>query len=210
MSLTLFLLQTIIVSLSGVMAPGPVTAVTLGRGSTNPHAGALIAIGHGIIEMPLIALLVFGLGSMVTVDWAKGAIAVAGGLFLLWMGIDLLKNARTAAISSVKDNRAPVTLGIVLSAGNPYFLFWWAIVGITLISSARAFGAMGIVVFAVVHWLCDFGWLYLLSFLSFRGSQFFGRVFQRILFAACGILLCVFSAKFVIDGIGTLAGIFAH
>ena len=40
------------------MAPGPVTAVTISKGNESPHAGGLVAVGHGVVEFPLmIALL---------------------------------------------------------------------------------------------------------------------------------------------------------
>jgi len=31
------------------MAPGPITAMTLSKGAKSPHAGAIIALGHGIV-----------------------------------------------------------------------------------------------------------------------------------------------------------------
>ena len=197
MSFLLFLLQIILISLSGVMAPGPVTAVTLGKGSRSPHAGALIAVGHGIIEMPLIALLIFGFARVVTIPYVKIGIAIAGGLFLLYMGIDMLRTANRPMVSGRSDRHGPIVAGMLLSAGNPYFLLWWAAVGITLITTARTFGVAGIIIFSIVHWLCDFGWLWFLSALSFKGGQFFGKVFQKIVFYVCGILLIGFGARFI-------------
>ena len=52
-----FLLSAIIISLSGVMAPGAVTAATIAQGTRSRWAGLLISVGHGIVEMPLIFLL---------------------------------------------------------------------------------------------------------------------------------------------------------
>jgi hypothetical protein len=42
-----FVSEVVVISLSGVMAPGPISAAAVGKGSGTPHAGALIAIGHG-------------------------------------------------------------------------------------------------------------------------------------------------------------------
>ncbi len=58
-----FLLSAVAISLSGVMAPGPITAATLAAGARSRHAGAMIALGHAVVEMPLILLLVVGVGS---------------------------------------------------------------------------------------------------------------------------------------------------
>jgi len=57
MALLNFLFTAVVISLSGVMAPGPITAVTIGKGSKSPYAGALIAIGHGIVEFPLMVAI---------------------------------------------------------------------------------------------------------------------------------------------------------
>ena len=66
MPLLTFLLEAVLVSLSGVMAPGPITAVTIGKGSDSPHAGALVAVGHGIVEFPLMIAIFYGFGRVLT------------------------------------------------------------------------------------------------------------------------------------------------
>ena len=55
--MTSFLLAVVGISLSGVMAPGPITAATLAAGARSRHAGTLIALEHAIIEIPLILIL---------------------------------------------------------------------------------------------------------------------------------------------------------
>lgn len=66
MGLPAFLLEASLISLSGVMAPGPLTTVTVGKGSRSPHAGGLVAIGHGIVEFPLMIFIFYGLGVLLT------------------------------------------------------------------------------------------------------------------------------------------------
>ena len=46
-----FLLSVVFVSLSGVMMPGPVFAVTVAKGYRSKVAGVLIALGHGAIAV---------------------------------------------------------------------------------------------------------------------------------------------------------------
>jgi len=191
-------LQTFLISLSGVIAPGPVTAVALCKGARSPNAGALIAVGHGIIEMPLIALLVLGFGRFVMIPWVKIVIAIAGGAFLIYTGIDMLRTAGRTFTATENDKHGPVLARILLSAGNPSFLIWWAAVGVTLIFTARTYGVFGVVVFSFVHWLCDIGWLWFISAMSYNGGIFFGKIFQKVLFYICGILLLGFGAKFII------------
>jgi threonine/homoserine/homoserine lactone efflux protein len=206
MTLGAFLLSTIAISMSGVLAPGPMTAVTVGKGSESPHAGALVAIGHAVIEFPLMAAIFYGAGKLIGLLPVRIAITLLGGTFLLFMGIGMLRSIKSAAVAEVHDGRSPLVAGIVLSAGNPYFLIWWAAVGASLIMQAVGFGIAGFAAFAVTHWLCDFVWLYFLSALSFAGGRFFGLRFQRVLFAVCGVLLVIFSGKFFYDGVSLITG----
>jgi threonine/homoserine/homoserine lactone efflux protein len=204
MSLAPFLLETVLISLSGVMAPGPISAVTVGKGSESPHAGAWVAIGHGIVEFPLIAAVSLGFGYLVEHAYVETAIALVGGAFLLVMGIGMLRGLRRAELGSSKTTRSPVLAGVLLSAGNPYFLIWWITVGAALIGRAGRFGGWGLLAFAGSHWMCDFVWSYLLSTLSFRGGRFFGARFQRAVFLASGVFLVFFGGKYIVDAAGAL------
>jgi len=85
MTLLFFLFQVSVISLSGVMAPGPVTAAAIAIGARSRHAGALIAFGHGAVELPLIILIVFGAGRLLKLPAAQIVIGLAGGAFLLVM-----------------------------------------------------------------------------------------------------------------------------
>jgi threonine/homoserine/homoserine lactone efflux protein len=199
--LSLFLLEAALISLSGVMAPGPITAVTVGKGSESPHAGAWVAIGHGIVEFPLIALIFWGFGHLLNLNHVKTAIALVGGLLLLLMGIGMFRSIKRAEIGPRQYDRFPVIAGILLSAGNPFFLIWWVTVGAALISRAAQFGMGGLLAFALVHWSCDLTWCYFLSALSFKGRRFFGKRFQEVLFAICGLGLLFFGGKYITDAL---------
>jgi len=201
MPFIIFLGGALFISLSGVMAPGPLTAVTLGKGSESPHAGVMIAIGHGIVEFPLMLFLFFGLGDIITLPYIKGIIGLAGGIFIIFMGTNMIREIKKVEAGSNSEpyRYSSLVSGIMLSLTNPYFLIWWATVGITLILGSMKFGILGFVIFAIAHWLCDLFWYYLLSSLSFKGSQFFGNRLQKTIFAVCGIALLFFGAKFILD-----------
>jgi threonine/homoserine/homoserine lactone efflux protein len=200
MHLAAFLLEAASISLSGVLSPGPVTAVVVGKGSESPHVGVLVAVGHGIVEFPLIALVAWGIGYLFDLPVARTAIALVGGVLLLVMGVDMLRGIKSARVEDRRSERYPVLAGIVLSAGNPFFLIWWATVGAALVS--RSLG--GVVALALTHWSCDLGWCYFLSVLSFKGGQFFGKRFQQVIYVVCGVFLLFFGGRYVIGAVGTL------
>ena len=201
MPLMIFLLEAMAISLSGVMAPGPMTAAAVGKGSDSPRAGAWLAIGHGIVEFPLMVAILYGFGLWLRRDGVKAGIALVGGILLLVMAIGMLRGIKNTEIRSITTLRSPVIAGIALSVGNPYFVIWWATVGATLVTRSFGLGLLGFALFAVLHWACDFVWLQLLSTLSFKGGRFFGRAFQKGVFAVCGVLLLLFAGKFLFDGI---------
>jgi threonine/homoserine/homoserine lactone efflux protein len=199
-----FLAGAALISLSGVMAPGPLSAVTVGKGSESPHAGIFIALGHGIVEFPLMAVMLFGFGYIFILPGVKPAIGLAGGLVLLLMAIGMFKSLRGNGITAASDGRSPLAAGAVLTAANPYFLIWWATVGASLVIQASGFGIAGVFIFMAVHWLCDIGWSWALSALSYRGGRFFGHGFQKGVFAVSGLLLAVFSGKFIYEAVRSL------
>ncbi len=201
MTLLNFLFTAVIISLSGVMAPGPITAVTIGKGSKSSSAGALIAVGHGIVEFPLMLAIFYGFGYLLNLPYLKSAIGLVGGLFLLIMGFSMFRSITPVEVNPNKENRSPVIDGIALSLVNPYFLIWWVTIGATLILRAVKFGRIGLITFALVHWLCDFFWYYFLSVLAFTGGQFFGKKFQKIVFVTCGFILFFFGGKFILSSV---------
>ena len=193
-----------VISLSGVMAPGPLVAVTVSKGSDNPHAGALVALGHGIVEFPLMIAIFFGFGCLFGLPYVKQLIGIAGGGLLLFMAAGMFRGLRDGAVSASSDGRSPVAAGVILTAANPYFLVWWATIGATMAMQASGFGAAGFVVFMLAHWACDLGWSWFLSALSFKGRRFFGNMFQKAVFALSGAALLYFGGKFLFDGLTSL------
>ena len=214
MNLFLFLIQVFVISLSGVLAPGPVTAATIAAGAKSKHAGILISIGHSSIELPLIAAIMLGLGFVFEHPTAKLIIGLAGGAFLLWMGFGMFKEVKTlitqqspsvsagSFVASAATN--PITTGLLLSATNPYFLLWWATVGLNLAKDAAGFGYIAVILFALVHSLCDMGWLEILSFTSYKGTKFLSEKNQKMVLAACAVAIMFFGIYFIVKSLLTL------
>ncbi len=184
-----FLIKAVIISLSGVMAPGPITAVTVSKGTQQPHSGAMIAIGHGIVELPLMILILIGFGQFLEISWVKILIGVLGGLFLFNMGIGLLKSIRNTQISQVHQQYTPLQAGVVLTIANPYFLIWWATIGAMLITGAYQFGLWGLIAFILFIEL-RFFWLYFLSSLSLLVVIFSEKGYSKLFLLFVGFFFC--------------------
>jgi len=212
MELAVFLLFAVGISLSGVMAPGPVTAAAVALGSRNRFAGTLMALGHGIIEFPLMVLIVLGVSKILNLSGTKIVIGFAGGIFLLFMALQMLRESqRTADGSQYKSaGTGPVLTGLILSGTNPYFLLWWATVGLGLATTAVEFGIWAFVLFTIVHWLCDLGWLQLLSWASFKGVKLFGPRVQQIVLLICSFALLGFGLFFIAVAFKTLRNLILY
>jgi threonine/homoserine/homoserine lactone efflux protein len=198
MELVWFLVKVVGVSLSGVMMPGPVTAAAIVMGARNRWAGALMAVGHGIVEFPLIVLITLGMKEIIESATIKIVIGLAGGAFLIIMAAQMLKNLKDANKQQVTVSKsAPLLAGLILSGGNPYFFIWWATVGLTLATTATGLGVWAFALFAIVHWLCDLVWLEALSLASFKGSVLLSPRRQRIVTLVCAIALFGFGLLFM-------------
>jgi threonine/homoserine/homoserine lactone efflux protein len=202
MDILVFLMQVVAISLSGVLAPGPVTTQSIVMGAKNRFAGSLIAVGHGIVELPLIILITFGAAGIFEHKAARIAIGLAGGAMLLFMAYGIYKSAKAAdeKASKIVAGR-PILAGIILSAGNPYFLVWWATVGLALALQAKGLGIWAFAAFAVVHWLCDLIWYQTLSWTSFKGSILLKGRGQMIVLVVCAVAMGFFGVKFIADAV---------
>lgn len=208
MTVLALLATTAAISVSGALSPGPVTAVTISHGTRDRHAGARIAIGHATIELPFVIILTAGFAQILESAGVRIGLGLAGGACLIWMGLSLLRSARSARVTSsgAATDRSSVSAGLLLTATNPYFYLWWLSVGMVLVVQASSLGLAAFVLFIVVHWLCDLVWLWMLSALSFKGGNLFGERFQTGTFVVCGLALAGFGVKFVADAVALVAG----
>jgi threonine/homoserine/homoserine lactone efflux protein len=116
--MTGFLIETVIISLSGVMAPGALSAVTINHGMRNNRAGVSVAIGHGMVEVPLLVLIYYGVGALMYISGFQIATGIIGGVLMTWMGVSIMRGTGTV-VSQIKLGKSSVWAGVMLSAGNP-------------------------------------------------------------------------------------------
>jgi len=203
-------MEALLITFSGVIIPGPVTALTISKGMKSPHVGAMVALGHGLVEIPLMMFILFGFGEILKMTVLKMIISLIGGYFLFRLSLNLMKGIKNSDSGDkpINNSRSPLADGMMLTLVNPAYLTWIATLGSILIMRAYTFGISGVVIYLASHWMMDIFWLYFLSALSFKGGQFFGQRIQKILFAVCGIFLLFFSAKFIYDALKMIMNCF--
>ena len=116
-----------------------------------------------------------------------GVVGVAGAGIMLWMAAGSLlalprlklTGARRRRAADCRRSRArragPVAAGFLISLSNPYWILWWATVGITYLNLSLRFGAMGLAAFFGGHLLADLSWYSLVALGVARGRRFLER-----------------------------------
>lgn len=185
-----FLASVAFISLSGVLLPGPLFAVTIEKAAKRKAAGVLIAVGHGIVEFPLMFLIFFVLSEFTIPDFVQVAVGLLGGLLMMYMGVRTFRNRNKTDEKYAGSRQDSLVAGIWTTAANPGFLLWWLTIGTALILNAKLFGLPGFSVFAGVHWLCDFVWYTVVAFVIFKSHRFWtGRVHQGISFFCIAVFV---------------------
>jgi threonine/homoserine/homoserine lactone efflux protein len=208
-SLIAIFFTSMVVALSGAMMPGPLLTVTISestrRGIT---AGPLLIAGHAILELFLVIALLLGLGPLLKNELFFVVIAFAGGLIMLWMAWGMFRSLPTLSVSVTSEEKSRGNLlitGIVMSLANPYWIIWWATIGIGYIVLSQEFGILGVALFFMGHIIGDLCWYAAISMAVGKGKRLFTDRIYRMLIAVCGTFLVGFSIYLVISGFQKLS-----
>lgn len=219
-----------LVSLSGALSPGPLTTLAVREGVQRGFwSGPALAAGHGVIELSLVIGLALGLNQVLDNDTVAAAVALVGGIFLLWLGLQVIITAPRQELRIQRDpvdsppansgrerrgllaagpapslRAAPglVLAGMAVSVSNPFWFVWWATIGAAYIVESLEQGAAGVAVFYGAHFMTDLGWLSLIALALASGRRIMSRsVYQGIL-VACGVFLLALAGWFLASGFG--------
>lgn len=177
--------------------PGPLFAVTIQKSAKSRVAGVLIALGHGIVEFPLMIVIYFLLSQFVIPSWVQITIGLVGGVLMMFMGVKAFKNRNRQEPLVVNLKRDSLFAGIWTTAVNAGFILWWLTIGTALVLNAQIFGLLGFGIFAGVHWSIDFLWYALVGLLIFKSQKLLtSKVHYGITLFCVGVFL-LFGAYFV-------------
>lgn len=195
----LFLTSVVLISLTGVMMPGPLFAVTIEKAAKRKNAGLLISVGHGIVEFPLMFLIYFGIEQIVAseiLQTVQITVGLLGGVLMMFMGVQMFRNRNKTTEKIESPKQESLIAGIWTTAANAGFILWWLTIGTTLVITARSFGLLAFTVFAVVHWLCDFFWYTGAAFLIYKSQRFWTKRVNQAILLFCFTVLIGFGTWF--------------
>jgi len=200
----LFLASVLLISLSGVLLPGPLFAVTIKKASKNKTAGILIAVGHGIVELPLMLLIFFLLSKFTIPPIVQVGVGLIGGFLMVFMGLQAFRNRNKQDETAVNMKRESILAGAWTTAANAGFILWWLTIGTTLILNAKLFGLLGFSIFAGVHWLTDFFWYTVVALLIFKSQRFWTERTRMGITLFCVVVFIGFGAYFMVSALWSL------
>jgi threonine/homoserine/homoserine lactone efflux protein len=210
--LTIFA-SSFVIALSGALMPGPLLTATITESSRHGFiAGPLMIIGHAVLEVVLVAALLLGLAPLFQQPLVFVATALIGSVILFWMALGMFRSLPSLRLSWEGDQTRrnhPMISGILMSVANPYWIIWWATIGLGYILYSWQFGFWGIAFFFVGHILADLVWYSLISAAVAGGRHFLTDRLYRSLIAFCAVFLVVFAGYFAYAGFERLNAVFS-
>lgn len=206
----------VLISLSGALSPGPLTAVAISEGArAGRWAGMRLALGHGLVEIPVVFAIAYGLGAFLRQPLVGGLVGLIGAAVLIWMGCGLTIGAWRGKLTLAGGAAGPapaalrfghVPGGVLFTLSNPYWLLWWATLGAAYVARVMSLelGPVTVGGLALTHWLTDLVWLGGLSVVVASGRSLIGERGYRAVLILCGVFLVVFGLYFAWSGLGFL------
>jgi threonine/homoserine/homoserine lactone efflux protein len=197
-----FALMVILISASGVMAPGPLFAASIAQGlRMGGKTGIQMGIGHTIVELPLVILLGIGVFSLEIFPEFRTGISILGAIVLfVFAGIQIKTMFQRKETKNFNSKHGAVYTGVILSALNPFFIIWWLSIGFKLISDAMLIWAFaGILIVFVLHIWMDFVWLYSIAHIASKSTKILSNRNYKILMIVLNSMLIYFGISFISD-----------
>lgn len=206
-----FFFYVILVSTSGVFSPGPLFFVNLFYGSKyGSIMGLKIAVGHTLVEFPLLVLLFYGISKFSSVSISDSdilkIIGLVGGVFMIFFSfIQVYPVIKNKSLETNNQNsryaiKNAILVGMIFTGLNPFFLVWWSTIGLKLVSdSVNNFGYLsGILLLFFSHIWMDYFWLWITSFMSSKGRSIIKQKFYRIILLSFSTIIGIFGVNLLI------------
>ncbi|MGB9587119.1 MAG: LysE family translocator [Armatimonadota bacterium] len=203
------LILSFLTALSGALMPGPLLTVTIAETiKVGFIASVMIVIGHCVLELATVLGLYLGAGRFLKLKPVIGTITVLGGGMLIWLAWGMipgnvkLETSSVGPLTTLTSNL--VATGMFVSISNPYWILWWATVGLTLFaafvreSTSSANTLIPIGTFYLGHILGDIVWYLVVGAIIASGRSLLNPIAYKIAVQVCGVFLLVLGISFVL------------
>jgi threonine/homoserine/homoserine lactone efflux protein len=207
------LLFSFLVALTGALTPGPLLSFTIYKSLRQKKgylAGVFIILGHATIELILILILLAGASLFFQNIIFLTIVGIVGGIFLVIFGGLVVRDTIKTDPSvdfNIEDNNIKgfkgnsFIGGMIVSLSNPYWTFWWAVIGLGfLINFNISFATpLGLLLFFIGHELGDIVWyLPISTFVYLGGKSLNPKIYKYVLIICAGFMI-VFGIYLILN-----------
>ncbi len=198
------LLLGLSLGLGAGVAPGPLLALVI-RSTLQDGvaAGVRVAFSPLVTDVPIILVAVLLAASLP--EQALGALGIAGGAFVIWLGIEALRDdpAPAEAAAGAAAPQRDLLRGALTNALSPHPWLFWITVGAPILAQGDAAGA---VLFLSAFYLLLIGAKVLIAVTLGAGRERLmrGRGYTALL-RASALLLLATGVLLVVEGVHALA-----
>jgi threonine/homoserine/homoserine lactone efflux protein len=191
--------------------PGPLLGLTIDTGIKKGFKGGImIALGHALLDLLTMILLMLGLKELMTNSMVTAFIGVFGGGVLVYMGITMVIQVHKNQVSldTVESEGLNtkwhylMIKGATVSISNPYYIIWWASVGLALVLSATSLGFIGVVLVYLGHITSDLVWFGFVAYTMHKSQKIMSPKVYKGIILGIGLFVACFGLYFVATGIG--------
>ena len=203
-----------LVALTGALSPGPLLTFTIYKSLNQKRgylAGFYIILGHSTIEFVLIIGLLAGATILLQNIIFLTFIGIFGGIFLVLFGIFIIRDVKKRNMGlnlfeiqdeDLKGFKGNSYLGgIIVSLSNPYWEFWWAVVGLSFIVNFQIgfHNPLGLLLFFIGHELGDIVWYVPISLLTYFGGKTLNPSIFKYILIICGAFMITFGVYLIFN-----------
>jgi threonine/homoserine/homoserine lactone efflux protein len=194
--------------LAAGLSPGPLLALVVSQTVRHgPREGLKVAAAPLITDAPIVLVSVLVISRLES-DAVLGLIALAGGAFVAFIGVENLRTTRLVVDGGERTPRS-WRQGATVNALSPHPYIFWATVGAPVLLSAWSIGPAGPLAFLLGFYACLVGSKVAVALAvgASRGTLTGGA--YRWVMRTLGAVLLVFAALLVREGLvllGVLAG----
>ena len=190
-----------VLGLAAGFSPGPLTVLVIGE--TLRHglrSGLQVAIAPILTDIPVILLAMLVLDQALRFPGIFGAISLAGGLFLLWLGFNSLR-IRRLEITPEDIEPHSIRKGIAINLLNPNPYVFWLSVGTPTLLGAMETSWVSAAAFLGSFFFFIVGSKALLARIVDGSRSFLNSGAYHWIMRILGLLLIVYALMFFRDGL---------
>jgi len=187
--------------LSGGFSPGPTTAVIVSQTLRfGVKDGLKVAIAPLLTDAPIILAATLLVDQLARFEAVLGMITLAGAAFLTYLAID---SFRIKPVALATENVEPNSIrkGFMANLLNPHPYLFWFVIGAPKLLDALHVATLNGILFLVGLYVCLIGAKMLVAVLVGRSRDFLASRGYLMVNRLLGVVLLVFAAAFLRDGL---------